>query len=200
MKSAAGNAARRVLTALTLSLALSQDTLGSDDGVRELGRHGALAEGPELTVALGFRQAARSLGDEWLILAVELTAAPRGGVVTVNRSDILAITPDGRRLALASQEEFRASYGEVRISVDRALDFLPVLARYDESRMPCDRWFLVDPFSGFAVDELGVNTFQVCSGPLAFRVAGGVQPGRWRLVIELPESRVDIPFEVDAED
>ncbi|MCU0233101.1 MAG: hypothetical protein MUE90_03595, partial [Thermoanaerobaculales bacterium] len=119
-------------------------------------------------------------------------------MVTVTRPDIQAITPDGRRLALASQEEFRASYGEVRIRVDRALDFLPVLARYDESRMPCDRWFLVDPFSGFAVDELGVNTFQVCSGPLAFRVAGGVQPGRWRLVIELAESRVDIPFEVEA--
>jgi hypothetical protein len=189
-----------VLTALTLVLALTQDTLASDDGLRELGRHGAIAEGPELTVALGFRQAARSLGDEWLVLAVELTAAPRGGVVTVKRADVRVITPDGRRLALASQEEFRASYGEVRLRVDRALDFLPVLARYDESRMPCDRWFLVDPFSGFAVDELGVNTFQVCSGPLVFRVAGGVQPGRWRLVIELPESRVDIPFQVEAED
>jgi hypothetical protein len=200
MRATPVDAARCVLVALTLAFAVSQGAHGSDDGVRELGRHGVLAEGPELTVALGFRQAARSLGEEWLILAVELTAAPRGGVVSVDRSDIQVITPDGRRLALANQEEFRAAYGEVRIRVDRALDFLPVLARYDESRMPCDRWFLVDPFSGFAVDELGVNTFQVCSGPLVFRVAGGVQPGRWRLVIDLAESRVDIPFELEAED
>jgi hypothetical protein len=31
-------------------------------------------------------------------------------------------------------------------------------------------------------------------------VPGGVQPGRWRLVIELEESRADIPFIIEIED
>jgi hypothetical protein len=77
---------------------------------------------------------------------------------------------------------------------------LPVLARYDTSRMPCDRWFLADPFAGFAYDQVYVNTFQVCSGPLVFRDPGGVQPGRWRLLIELEESTIDLPFELEPPD
>lgn len=154
--------------------------------------------GPELEVAVGFRQAARDLGDEWLILALEMSGASRAGTVVVERSAITAVAPDGRRLALVGQAEYRSVAGRLRSRVERALAALPVLGRYDTARMPCDRWFLADPFAGFAFDTVPVNTFQVCSGPLVFRVAGGIQPGRWRLVIELEESRVDIPFEIEA--
>jgi hypothetical protein len=156
-------------------------------------------EGPELAVALGFYQASRSLGEEWLVVAVELTASSGGGRTVVNRGDITAITPDGRRLALVSQEEFRENFGAFRIAVDRALRSLPIFGRYDRSEFPCDRWFLADPFGGFAYDEIPVNTFQLCSGPLVFRVSGGIQPGRWRLIIELEESRVDIPFVLESD-
>ena len=168
-------------------------------GTREVSRYAVIHEGPELAVALGFHQATRSIGDEWLILAVELTASARGGRTIVNRSDISVLTPDGRRLPLINQEEFREYYGAVRVAVERALRSLPILGRYDRSEMPCDRWFLVDPFGGFAYDDIPINTFQLCSGPLVFKVVGGIQPGRWRLIIELEESRVDIPFELEAE-
>jgi len=40
----------------------------------------------------------------------------------------------------------------------------------------------------------------LCSGPLVFKVPGGIQPGRWRLIIEQEESRVDVPFELEAEE
>jgi hypothetical protein len=171
----------------------------AEPGTRQVTRYAAVHEGPELAVALGFYQATRMIGDEWLVIAVELTASSSGGRAVVNRGDISAITPDGRRLALLSQEEFRENYGAFRIAVDRALRSLPILGRYDRSEFPCDRWFLADPFGGFAYDEVPVNTFQLCSGPLVFRVSGGIQPGRWRLIIELEESRVDIPFELEAE-
>jgi len=172
----------------------------TEPGTREVSRYAVIHEGPELAVALGFYQATRSIGDEWLIVAVELTASAGSGRSIVNHSDISMIAPDGRRIALVSQEEFREDYGVVRIAVERALRSLPILGRYDRSQMPCDRWFLVGPFGGFAYEEVPVNTFQLCSGPLVFKVIGGVQPGRWRLVIELEESRVDIPFELEATD
>lgn len=187
------------LLATTAACATSRGPASNEPATQEISRYAVLYEGPELAVALGFYQATRSLGDEWLILAVDLTASAGGGRSVANRSDILVIAPDGHRMALVSQEEFRENYAEIRVALERALRSLPILGRYDRSQMPCDRWFIVGPFGGFAYDELPVNTFQVCSGPLVFRVYGGIQPGRWRLIIDLEESRVDIPFELEAD-
>ena len=185
---------------LCTGCATSSGPGATEPGTREVSRYAVIHEGPELTVALGFHLATRSIGDEWLIIAVELTAAAGGGRTVVNQSDISVFTPDGRRLVLVSQEEFRENFGDIRVAVERSLRSLPILGRYDRSQMPCDRWFLVGPFGGFAYDEVQVNTFQLCSGPLVFKVIGGIQPGRWRLIIELQESRVDIPFNLEAED
>jgi hypothetical protein len=150
-------------------------------------------------VALGYFQAARSLGDEWLILAVEFTSSGGSGRTIVDRSAIMVIAPDGRRLPLASQDEFREHFSEFRVTLERSLRSLPILGRYDRSQMPCDRWFLASPFGGFPFDEVPVSAFQVCSGPLVFRVSGGIQPGRWRMIIDLEESRVDLPFILEAD-
>jgi len=185
---------------VTTACATSSAPGAGEPGVREISRYAVVSEGPELVAALGFYQATRSLGDEWLILAAELTASAGSGRSVVDRSDISVIAPDGRRMVLVSQEEFRENYAEIRVAVERSLRSLPILGRYERSQMPCDRWFLVDPFAGFAQDELPINTFQVCSGPLAFKVAGGIQPGRWRLIIDLEESRVDIPFVLEADE
>ena len=133
----------------------------TEPGTREVSRYAVIHEGPELAVGLGFYQATRSIGDEWLIVAVELTASAGGGRVIVNHSDISVISPDGRRLALLSQEEFRENFAEIRVALERSLRSLPILGRYDRSQMPCDRWFLVGPFGGFAYDEVPVNTFQL---------------------------------------
>lgn len=169
-----------------------------DLGTEQLGRYSVIHRGPELEVAVGFSQVSRSLGEEWLTLAVEFATPSRAGSVDVNRFDISVITPDGRRLALVSQNEFRENYGQFRIRLERGMAILPILGRYETATMPCDRWFLEGPFGSFAVDTVNVNTFQVCSGPLVFQVPGGVQPGRWRLIVELEESRADIPFEIEA--
>jgi hypothetical protein len=184
----------------TTTCATSSGPRTGEPGTRDISRYAVLFEGPEISAALGYFQATRSLGDEWLILAVELTASSGSGRAIVGHSDVLVITPDGRRIALVSQEEFRENYSQIRVALERSLRSLPILGRYDRSQMPCDRWFLADPFGGFAYDEVPVNTFQVCSGPLVFRIIGGIQPGRWRLVIDLEESRVDIPFELEATD
>jgi len=190
-----------LLPALVLAVACETSSRPSttEPGTQQVSRFAVLYEGPELNVALGYFQATRSLGDEWLILAVELTAAAGSGNPIVDHSEIVVITPDGRHIPLMSQEEFRENYAEIRVPLERSLRTLPILGRYERSQMPCDRWFLVSPFGGFAYEEVAVNTFQVCSGPLVFRVVGGIQPGRWRLVIDLEESRVDIPFVLEAE-
>jgi hypothetical protein len=180
--------------------ATSSGPSATEPGVREVSRYALVHEGPELVASLGYFQATQSIGEEWLVLAVELTSASRGGRSIVNRSDIFVISPDGRRIPLVSQQTYREQYAKYRVTVERALRGLPILGRYDEAQMACDRWFLAGPFAGFDYQEVYVNTFNICDGPLVFAVPGGIQPGRWRLIIELEESRVDIPFELYADE
>jgi hypothetical protein len=183
---------------LTFAACTTDVDLGN--GVRQRGDHVLFADGPELRATLGTHQVSRSVGDEWLVLAAQLRPGLKTGTVTVSRGSVSVRSPDGRRLPLIGQEEYRKIYGKVRVRVERALASLPVVGVYERGQMPCDRWFLTGPFEGFAFDEISVNTFQVCSGPLVFHVPGGVQPGRWRLIIDLEESTADIPFEIAVSD
>jgi len=172
----------------------------TDPGTHEIFRNAVVHEGPELVAVVAYLQGKYSVAEEWLILAVELTSPRGSGPNLINRSDISVRTPDGHRLELISQDEYRRNFAGIRIPVERSLNFLPLLYRYEPSRLPCDRWFLVSPPEMIAFDEISINSSQACSGPLVFSVPGGVQPGRWRLVIELEESRADIPFIIEIED
>lgn len=167
-------------------------------GVVDRGRSWVLYRGPELVATVGFNDARRHLGDPWLILAAELSGAH--GNPTVFREAISVRTPDGRQLPLISQDGFRAGYGAHRMRIERALADLPRLLRFDDLQRPCDRWFLAGPFESFAFDRVYLNPFAACTGPLVFEVPGGLQPGRWRLLVELEESRADIPFELGDDD
>ena len=190
-----------LLTALLLitGCATTSEPSASDPGTREIHRNAVLHEGPELVAAVTYLQGKNSVAEERLILGVELTSPRGSGPNVVSRSDISIRTPDGRRLALISQDEYRRSFARMRIPVERTLDFLPLLYRYLPTRLPCDRWYLVSPPENIAFDEIPINSSQTCSGPLVFSVPGGVQPGRWRLVVELEESRADIPIIIEIE-
>ncbi len=184
-----------------------------DGGVRETSRYSVVYEGPELQATVRHYQAEKDLGGDWLILVAHLRGTHSGGITTIHRRDISVRTPDGRRLPLITQAEFREAYREIHSRVRRAVsssaplsgygeDYLSSsapLSGYGEDYRPCDRWFLAEPVGGFAQDEVAINTFEVCWGPLVFQVPGGVQPGRWRLVIELEESTADIPFELEVD-
>ena len=185
---------------LITGCATTSEPSASDPGTRQIHRNAVLHEGPELVAAVTYLQGKNSVAEERLILAVEFTSPRGSGPNDVWRSDISIRTPDGRRLALISQNEFRKNFARMRIPVERTLEFLPLLYRYLPTRLPCDRWYLVSPPEMIAIDEIPINSSQTCSGPLVFSVPGGVQPGRWRLVIELEESRADIPFIIELKD
>jgi hypothetical protein len=158
-------------------------------------------DGTQLAAVVVHPSARRSVGEEWLALAVELTAQQGSGPLVVSRADITIRTPSGRRLRPVSQDEFRRNFPRLQIPVERSLASLPLLDRYKPSRdVPCSRWFLAEPPGMLTFDEIPISSAQICSGPLAFKVAGGIQPGRWRLVIELEESRADIPFMLELDE
>lgn len=168
------------------------------DGVLQRGDNIFIYEGPEIEAVVGTYQADRALGEEWMVLTIQLRAAPGVGVVSFERSAISLRTPDGRHLPLLSREDFRSNYGEIRSGARRAELAAPTHDSWDRGISRCDRWLFVAPTDGFATDELHLDSFEYCWGPLVFRVPRGIQPGRWRLVVELEESTADIPFEVQV--
>ena len=174
-------------------------TVDVGNGVRRQGDNIFIYEGPEIEAVVGTYQADRALGENWLVLTIQLRATPGVGVVTVERSAISARTPDGRFLELLSQDDFRASYGEIRSRARRAELSAPTKDPWDRGISRCDRWLFAAPTDGFATDELHLDSFEYCWGPLIFRVPRGIQPGRWHLVVELEESTADIPFEVEVQ-
>ena len=172
----------------------------AQEGVRPLKRWGVAYEGPEVEAAVRFYQAQRDIGEPWMVLVVHIVGSTRSGLVTIDRSAFTLITPDGRRLPMMSQKEFREVYGRIQTRVRRAVESAPPFRAYRGTVRRCSRWFLAAPGRGFGVDELYVSNFEECSGPLVFAVPNGIQPGRWRLIIDLEESRADIPFELEAEE
>lgn len=168
-----------------------------DPGILVIHRNAVLYRGPELVATVAYRQGRRSVAEEWLTLAVEMTSPRGSGPTAVRRSDISLYAPDGRRLPLASQDEFFRHLARLRIPVERTLAYLPLLNRFEPGRMPGGRWFFAISAARIAFDEIPVNSSQQFSGPLVFSVPGGVQPGRWRLVVDLEESRADIPFTIE---
>jgi len=177
----------------------STTAVADDEGVRELGRHAVAFKGPELEVAINFLQAEGDIGEEWLIVVAYLAGVQGADVTQMSRSEVSVRTPDGQRLPLMTQSEYRDVYGRIRTRVQRALSTAGSFRTAGGSHRPCGRWFLEDPGKGFGRDEMQIGRNEECSGPLVFSVPGGVQPGRWRLVIELEESRVDIPFELERD-
>jgi len=191
---------RKAVLTVVLALALTACTSSVDigGGVSRRGDHLFYYEGPEIEAILGTHETPRSLGEYWLVLGVWLRATSQGGTLTIDRSAVSAVTPDGHRLPLISQDEFRSAYSQIHTRVRRAKLSSPSAQSPTAPLQICDRWFFAEIGEGFPTDELYLTTFMQCSGPLVFAVPQGVQPGRWRLVIELEESRVDIPFEVAA--
>lgn len=155
-------------------------------------------QGSELAAFVSSRYAQSNLGDEWLVLLVSLSGG-RTAATTVARTRISLRGPDGTRYPLPSQQSFRESYSALygALRSPEIVDLDP--GWFGGVREPCGRWFFAGPWESFAYDEIVVTPFRVCSGPLVFRIPGGVQPGRWVLEIDLDESKARIPFVLQQE-
>lgn len=172
----------------------------ADPGILVIHRNAVLYRGPELVATVAYGQGRRSVAEEWLTLAVEMTSPDGSGPTIVRRSDISLYAPDGRRLQLASQDEFFRNLAVLRIPLEMTLNYLPLINRYEPGRIPDDRWFFAISATSVGFDEIPISSSQRFSGPLVFNVPGGVQPGRWRLVFELEESRANIPFTIELKE
>jgi hypothetical protein len=178
---------------LAVCAACSSSGVAPEDQLTQESRTLVRYQGPELQALVSYRWADAHLGDEWLVL-VAWIAGGHAATTRIEREAIRVRGPDGTRYPLPSQQAFREAYPEILSSL-RSVDLsYPPGRGFGSAQEPCGRWFLAAPFEGFAYDTVDVTPFRFCSGLLVFLVPGGVQPGPWTLEIDLPESKVRVPF------
>ncbi len=161
------------------------------------GRYLTRYMGPELEVVVDYKFAAVNLGEDWLVLSVAVSG--RESASQEIRNDAVSVrTPRGTQIPLPTQEEFGEAYAEVRSISRRAALASDPLEFTRGGRQPCELDFLRLPGTGVTRTSVFVNHRRLCVGLLYFPVPGGVQPGTWRLRIELEEADVVVPFRLDV--
>lgn len=152
---------------------------------------------PDARIELGHHWASRHLGDEWLILKVSI-AGGAAGVIEVERGAVRVQSPAGEVYQLPTQSGFREGLSDYRMALERDNAWEPASSAFERSLTRADEWFFSPPGFYFHRDTVHPSNFQYCSGPMVFRVPGGVQPGEWTLMIDLEESKVRVPFVLEA--
>jgi hypothetical protein len=189
-------AKKLVLASAAVVLMCAGISSADPPGVTQKGRYVIAYDGPDLKAELIYRWASSHLGDGWLLLKLSMSSAYHGAT-TVERSSVTVRTPDGRQLPLIDQKTFRGIFPQLRSALETTDAWGPPARRLESSLRPCEFWYLTPPFSTNDRSTMRVFPGQWCSGPLVFRPPAGVQPGRWVLVIDLEESQVRIPFELE---
>ena len=175
----------------------SSSNSSAQPSVAKVGRTQVRTIGADLTGVVSYKFANSSLGDEWLFIDVALTSE-RSEATEVKQSNISVRTPDGRRIQLPTQKEFIDAYPQLQSAVRRAEIASEPLEATRGGKRECFLNFLRLPGTGTTREAIWINQRELCVGMLAFPVKGGIQPGRWKLIIELEESSLEIPFDLGS--
>ena len=147
---------------------------------------------------LGYRMAQQELGNPWVLLTVGLSLKEGVSNEKITREDLTLQTPDGKKISLATQQEYRAAAGFLRALNTRAkvvhdsINYFPVGAT-----QACPIQFFADlDRQGLAYDFVELSPRRGCVGRLYFQVPGGIQPGQHWLNVKFANSVVQVPFRI----
>jgi len=186
-----------LLGAIVAAAACSSAVPTETPGVEQLGQYLMRQNGSEADVVVGYKHAAQSLGDEWLLIELAITS-PSGESAKFERENIWVRTPAGVQVPAASQKAFGEAYGSIRNKIAQANVARDPMDYFPPNRQPCNLDLFVAPGEGIAFDQVTVNDRRACEGKLFFYLPGGVQPGRYVLGIDLQEDEIRIPFTLEA--
>jgi len=186
-----------ITTAAGVTACKSAATPTDTPGVERLGDYILRNAAKDVEVVMGYRHAAKNLGQEWLVLEVALSA-PTGETATIKRENIFVRAPDGTRVPLATQEEFGEAYSGLRARLRQADIQRDPMDYFPPSRQPCGLELFAEPGTAVTFQQLSVDWKRACEGKLFFRIPGGVQPGRYVLGMDLEESQIRIPFSLES--
>ncbi len=160
--------------------------------IRQVGATAIVYRGPTLDMVVSYRFSENHPNGNWLLLDTAMTSYKPIGIP---RTAFAVRTPSGEVVPLATQHEFAVGYSEAGwdATIDRAfmepMGYLPPL-RVRQIR------FFAERGVGLAFDIAYLDAFHNSFGRLFFKIPGGLQRGRYELLINLPENPVMIPFTI----
>ena len=151
-------------------------------------------------VIIGYRAANQSVGEEWMLL--ELGATLRDGVkdYKLTRDKLSIDTPDGKRIPLASQEDYvKANLMALDMrtkAIHDSINYFPPSAN-----RACRIGFYAQQGSrAMSWDEVEMSDTRACLGRVYFKVPGGIQYGQHWLNLQFQDSVVRVPFRILTKD
>ena len=161
--------------------------------ITDAGATTSVYRGPRIQVAISDQYARYYPEGRWLLLDTEMSAS--GGPISIPRSAIAVRTPSGEVVPLATQEEFEKGYPELASPIRQANFFKEHLGYFLPERPRALDLFRLHGV-GWVWPSAVLDPFHNCYGRLYFHLPGGVQKGRYELLIALPKTEVVIPFNV----
>jgi len=161
-----------------------------------MGQYVRVAYNNEGYVTLGYRTANASVGNEWMLLEIGLTIRSGVDSLVLKRDAFSLETPDGKAIALATQQEYRT--GELRSMNTMANQVRDNIGYFpgDVTRR-CAISFFSDPDSrNLTYDQVELNRQSGCLGRIYFHIPGGIKTGQHWLKVKFAQSEVHVPFRI----
>ena len=153
-----------------------------------------------IEIVIDTKFASNNIAESWLILNTAMSGMT--GATTKVDSDLISVrTPDGRTIPMPTYREFNTAFtAELASAAKRAALASDPLDFTRGGRRDCLIDFFPIPGSGRSSrTALNVSKNELCVGMLYFPVRNGVQPGRWKLIVEFEETLAEVPFILEVQ-
>jgi hypothetical protein len=164
--------------------------------IERLGAHLLRQRGAIADIVLDYSYAASHAGADWLLLKVALAGSQKSSA-SIRGESFAVMSPDGETLTLAAQRAFAAGHAGLTPELRAAAMASASVHEYLRGHLEDCGWYQPESGDSLVVDELHIRSGATCKGFLAFRVPGGVEDGVWRLIVDLPDGPLGLPFEIE---
>jgi hypothetical protein len=186
----------RRLTALALGAVVlsASGYLSAQGRVKQQGRAIVEYHSPEVRAVAAYEYSQRNHSGAWVLIEFGVQAHKR---IAIHRDEISLMTPDERKLPVATQAQFLEDHEELNRLLQNARIW----------RRPLDSYFVPKPLQtirffaapGQIVHDSAVsNQDEVAAGDLFFKSPNGRwEAGMYRLVLNHEHAKAELPIKLD---
>jgi hypothetical protein len=148
---------------------------------------------PQIKALAAYEYSRRNHSGSWLLVELAIQAKER---IAIDRAQITILTPDERIVPLASQQQFLDDHEMINQLLQNATIWRRPLSPYFTARLRPTMRFFSYP-GGIVHDSFVTNQDEVGSGDLFFTSRDPWVAGAYRLIVNHPEAKAELPIELD---